>query len=106
VSLLGVFMTDTSISDSVQNYYGQVLKSSQDLMAKELTIPRNVRLGEKNNKALAKAPTLSPNCSVANNMGRVPHGINKVNKAASAIISDTPTFFGAISPAIANKVAE
>ena len=75
-------------------------------MAKELTIPRNVRLGEKNNKALAKAPTLSPNCSVANNMGRVPHGINKVNKAASAIISDTPTFFGAISPAIANKVAE
>jgi hypothetical protein len=31
VVFLGAYMSDTSITESVQNYYGQVLESSQDL---------------------------------------------------------------------------
>ena len=62
-------------------------------MAKGPTMPSKVRLGENSASALTKAPARSPSGSVASKTGRVIHGIESVNRAASAMINESPVRF-------------
>ena len=64
-----------------------------NLIAKGPTIPSIIKLGKNKINALINAPVRKPKESVAKSTGRVNQGINNINKAANAMMSDNPVLF-------------